>query len=180
MKGFFSIFTLHSFKWIGCVFIWIFLELGRWLDSFGHHILMIYVPECSHPWSLSVHLIVYKYKQSSYFKQSPDIKGLNNREHFVSDYFHLPSESSFCCRLPFWLTCLRLPAHGIAPLSSPRLCVDIHFTIDDLYVIIKIFISFYVINHVQRLTSPTWMVSATHFVWNRFQRSSPRIIYDKM
>ena len=58
MKGVFSIFTLHSFKWIGCVFIWIFLELGRWLDSFGHHILMIYVSECSHPWSLSVQLIV--------------------------------------------------------------------------------------------------------------------------
>ena len=71
----FQHFTLHSFEWIRCVFIWIFLELGCWLDSFGHHIFMINVPECSHPWSLSVHLIVYKYKQSSYFKQSPDIKG---------------------------------------------------------------------------------------------------------
>ena len=58
LTWFFSIFTLHSFKWIGCVFIWIFLELGRWFDSFGHHILMIYVSECSHPWSLSVQLIV--------------------------------------------------------------------------------------------------------------------------
>ena len=33
-------------------------------------------------------------------------------------YLVLPSESSFFCRLPFWLTCRRLPAHGVCPASS--------------------------------------------------------------
>ena len=35
------------------------------------------------------------------------------------NHFALPSESSFFCRLFFWFTCRRLPAHGVWPASSP-------------------------------------------------------------
>lgn len=50
--------TLHSFKWIWSILVWIFLEFGRWFYGSRHHIFMAYVFKCSHPWSSTIQIIV--------------------------------------------------------------------------------------------------------------------------